>query len=85
MSRKLIYVSGLLACFSFVINKSIIDKKYNKKIIEYLNDLLLLSPLEIISSAILKYDQLNKSADDVMNSYDKFLEFLDDAEKKKNP
>ena len=82
MSRKLIYVSGLVACFACEINNSRISYKHNEDMIEYLYRLLLLSPLEILSVIFLSYDQLYLPAKVVMDNYDKFLELLDDKEKR---
>ena len=69
LSRKLIYISGMVACFACEMDKTINS----------------ISPLDILSSIVIShekhcYEQLYLSAKIVMDNYDKFLQILDDQE-----
>ncbi len=80
MSRKLIYVSGLLACYRCHLD---IDADAwseiarsddgRKAIVEYLGDVFCETPLEITAEVLLRYPHLDKTANDMLGSYDEFL------------
>jgi hypothetical protein len=92
MSRKLIYVSGLLACFSCHLdprfNTELASKKPKDVIpfyVNYMYNLMKLSPLEIVADFVLRYDsnkavELYKIADCFFDSYDSFLGLLANKE-----
>lgn len=89
LSRKLIYVSGMVACFACEMDEFLPQKKYSKNISNYLYHLLQQSPLDILSSIVLSYekqghDQLYSSAKILMDNYDKFLQLLDDQGKREH-
>ena len=84
MSRKLIFASGLLACFS--VN---LDPELQKKISTDINDVrfhlrdhimnyVKLTPLEIFVKSIESYDVSDSTAKVLFGAYTDFLEILDD-------
>jgi predicted nucleotidyltransferase len=84
MSRKLIFASGLLACFS--VN---LDPELQKKISTDINDVrfhlrdhimnyVKLTPLEILAKSIESYDVSDGTAKVLFGAYTDFLEILDD-------
>ena len=88
MSRKLIYVSGLLTCFSFHLG---FDERLGplrcqgltgpQECIERLRTLLRYSPLEILATTLLmRYEHLEPTARKLLNAYDAFLGMLADKE-----
>ena len=87
MSRKLIYVSGLLTCFSFHLG---FDDRLGplrcqgstgpQECIERLRTLLRITPLEILATTLLRYEHLKPTARKLLNAYDAFLGMLADKE-----
>lgn len=86
MSRKLIYVSGLLTCFSFHLG---FDERLGplrcqgttgpQECIERLRTLLRYTPLEILATTLLmRYEHLEPTARKLLNAYDAFLGMLAD-------
>ena len=85
MSRKLIYVSGLLTCFSFHLG---FDEQLGplrckgatgpQECIERLRTLLRYSPLDILATTLLKHDHLQPTALKLLDAYNDFLGMLSD-------
>lgn len=90
MSRKLTFAAGLLICFSCATNEELrkevkaCREKENRPqiIVDHLRSLIRLSPLDILSYTILSYKGLYPSARLIIDSYDKFIELLNDPEKR---
>ena len=85
-SRKLIYASGLLACFAcqlrFPDNALFRDPKFHPAI-EWLDEAFSQRPLDLIADLLLPYPELHPSAGQLFTAYDKFLGVLADTEKRK--
>jgi predicted nucleotidyltransferase len=86
MSRKLIYASGLLACFRCHLDYSSIqaaqafrDPSLRKEVVEHLRQIYTATPLEIVAGVLLRYPHLSNAARDIFDSYDQFLEILADS------
>jgi predicted nucleotidyltransferase len=87
MSRKLIYVSGLLACFRCHLDytpedrgRIFCDPNRRQEVIEHLEGIFRLTPLEIVANELLRYPHLDGAAKKILNSYDEFVGILSDAE-----
>jgi hypothetical protein len=83
MSRKLIYVSGLLACFRCHLDyspeeraKIFGDSNRRQEVIEHLETIFRLTPLEIVASVLTRYPHLDGTAKKILNSYDEFVGIL---------
>jgi hypothetical protein len=90
LSRKLIYVSGLLACFRCHLDyspsqrkKVFADPNRRQEVIEHLETIFRLTPLEILASVLIRYAHLDDSAKKILNSYDEFVGILSDANARK--
>jgi len=86
MSRKLIYVSGLLACFRCHLEyspgeraKLFGDSNRRQEVIEHLEAMFRLTPLEIVASVLTRYPHLDETAKKILSSYDEFVGILSDA------
>ncbi len=87
MSRKLIYVSGLLLCYrchAFIGDGAAsLDSK--EIVIEYLQTAFsVLTPLEILAGTLLHHTHLQNSARKLFDSYDAFVGILADENKRKH-
>ncbi|HYZ83198.1 MAG TPA: nucleotidyltransferase domain-containing protein [Bryobacteraceae bacterium] len=89
MSRKLIYVSGLLACFQCHLDHS--PKEWSKiadspdrdeQIVNYYSQMFQQTPLEIVSGVLLRYPHLDEAAGQILGSYNEFLGILADKNKR---
>lgn len=85
MSRKLIYVSGLLACFSCELKLDNRPRLFacpspggSPECIACLRDFLRLTPLEILATTLLAFPHLDATALVIFNAYDRFLGMLAD-------
>jgi len=85
MSRKLIYVSGLLTCFSCQLGFGEVLGPINchrtngsLECIECLRRFLRRTPLEILASAFLHFEHLDETARMVVDAYNAFLGILSD-------
>lgn len=85
MSRKLIYVSGMLTCFSCELQLPDITgcsppdpPTENAACVDSLRRFLLQTPLEILAGIVLKFDQMDDVALKLFSSYDAFLGILSD-------
>ncbi|MCL5743130.1 MAG: nucleotidyltransferase domain-containing protein [Acidobacteria bacterium] len=89
MSRKLIYVSGLLTCFgcelgfgSRPLEAACPEPGAAPECIDCLRQKLGQTPLEILAGALLHFDHLDDTARRILNAYDGFLGILADADKR---
>ena len=87
MSRKLIYISGMLTCFSCELGlpdaagSRLCDRPPADAVcIDCLRRFLRQTPLEILAGALLKFDNVNDVATGLFGSYDDFLGILSDPE-----
>jgi hypothetical protein len=91
MSRKLIFVSGLLACFSLhsliaeAERDAILNAAYpDHEFVRHMRLQLAQTPLEILASAINRHGHLKPVGFRLFDAYDKFLGILSDNEKRKH-
>lgn len=89
MSRKLIYASGLLACYCCHLDfdeaeRAIIygETSQPRTIIDHLTELFRMTPLEIVARVLLKYPHLKSSAAKIFGAYDDFVGILADPERR---
>ncbi len=90
MSRKLLFASGMLACFALELFGK--DQQWRdensgvdpSRVIRFLSDRLRLSPLEQMCEALLRPSVLPETALQVIGSYDAFMGILADDEKRKH-
>lgn len=89
ISRKLIYVSGLLACFrchlDFVGPQSgelFRPPLGQSEVIERVESFFRLTPLEILCDVLLRYPHLDETARRILTSYDGFVGILADPVKR---
>lgn len=82
MSRKLLFVAGLLICFSFELNPPpdrdiIVSDTANlpPRLANYLLEQMRITPIDLLSEELLKTDNLD-IVGDIMDSYDDFLDLL---------
>ena len=86
MSRKLIYVSGLLACFRCHLDYSAADwesisaDKDRQTVVTYMEGVFQETPLEIVAGALMRFEHLNDAAQDILGSYNEFLGILANQE-----
>ena len=89
MSRKLIYVSGMLACFRCHVDHT--PEEWNEfaesidrrgKIVEYFGGVFQETPLEIIAHELLRYPHLDDAARKIFDSYNEFLGMLASSEQR---
>lgn len=85
MSRKLIYVSGLLTCFSCELQINANPRLFpcpapggSPECVACLRDFLRLTPLEILATTLLAFPHLDATALSLFTSYDQFLGMLAD-------
>jgi len=87
MSRKLIYVSGFLTCFSCELQLNVSPRLFpcpapsgSPECVACLRDFLRLTPLEILATTLLSFPHLEPTALSLFNSYDRFLGLLADQQ-----
>jgi predicted nucleotidyltransferase len=87
MSRKLIYVSGLLACYRCHIDYSngqrtslFGDPSRKQEVIEHLEQIFQSTPLEIIAAVLYRYSHLDETARNILDSYNEFIGMLSDRD-----
>jgi len=84
MSRKLIFISGLLACFSCHLDLSDAEKgqiypaEAVQPLVVHLQRHLELTPLEALAAALLGFEQLDASSAKLFRAYDAFVGILAD-------
>jgi predicted nucleotidyltransferase len=91
MSRKLLFASGMLSCFSLALfgererwstgegESARVDPE---RVVSYLRERMKLAPLEQIAEALLRPKVSQETAAAVMDSYDAFLGVIADDEKR---
>jgi predicted nucleotidyltransferase len=91
MSRKLIYVSGLLACYRCHLDFDdkeraalFNDPDRRKEVIDHLERVFSQTPLEIIAGVLLRYPHLEDAARMIINSYNDYLGILSDEGKRQH-
>lgn len=89
MSRKLIYVSGLLACYRCHLdysdsdrNQIYADANRRPEVIEHLEEISRKTPLEIVASVLVRYPHLDDASGKILNSYNEFIGILGDETKR---
>jgi predicted nucleotidyltransferase len=89
MSRKLIYVSGLLACYRCHLDYAeadrgqiYADENRRPEVIEHLETIFQMTPLEILASVLVRYPHLDDAGRKILNSYDEFIGILADEAKR---
>ncbi|MCX7604285.1 MAG: nucleotidyltransferase domain-containing protein [Bryobacteraceae bacterium] len=89
MSRKLIYASGLLACFRLAMDTEASGKLQESEKqpgnsqagprVEFFRGLLSMPPLAIVASHLNQHPHLDRAAQSIFGAYDRFLEALWDG------
>jgi len=89
MSRKLIFASGLLICFSSSLDPELRNKistdtnDVRFQLGNHIRDYVRLTPLEVVESLVNRYDIPDSVAKELFDSYAKFLRILDDETSRK--
>jgi hypothetical protein len=93
MSRKLIFASGLLVCFSAGLDpelkkqistvKSTDDDAIKSNLANHLKNLVMLTPLEIFDRSVKSYEVAANVAEDLFGAYGEFLVMLADVQTRK--
>ena len=84
MSRKLIFVSGLLVCFGCNLDANLTKKistgegDIKLNLVNYIREQVRLTPLEILADATDRYAISNKVSEELFGAYGEFLKVLDD-------
>lgn len=92
LSRKLIYVSGLLSCYSCKTDPSLSERLINNNdseekqelLIEHLLHITSHTPLDILSEMILPFEDLYIPARKILDSYNEFIGILSNEEHRKH-
>ena len=85
-SRKLIFVSGLLTCFSCHLNprteigKDLFGPDEVQLLTDHLAQYAKMRPLEVLAEALFEYAS-EETAKNAMDAYDSFLQCIDDEDK----
>lgn len=83
-SRKLLYIAGLLACFSFELEldskerDDLFNSNSVQPLIEFFEQRLNRTPLQWVAGAVLPFPELYAPAKKFFDAYDQFLALLDD-------
>jgi predicted nucleotidyltransferase len=89
MSRKLIFASGLLVCFSANLDPDLQEKistdenDIRLKLINHIRDQLRLTPLEVLKQSVERYGIPQATASDLFGAYQEFLKVLNDEKSRK--
>jgi hypothetical protein len=89
MSRKLIYISGLLACFTYELSltpdecAALFADPSRFPVLAHLRSVFGKSPLEILAANLLRHPSLDSYSAALLRAYDEFLGILADVEKRK--
>lgn len=85
MSRKLIFASGLLVCFSASLDTALNDRistgakdDIKLRLINHIRDCVRLTPLEILAKSMEQYRVPEATAKELFGAYAEFLGLLDD-------
>lgn len=86
MSRKLIYVAGLLTCYSCETELTPEHGESSRariaRVVAHLAALVRKSPLDIAAGTVLRYPSLHDAGRDFFGAYNAFIGILHDAEKR---
>lgn len=89
MSRKLIFASGLLLCFSCTLDPELQTTISTEKdviklhLVKHIREFVRQSPLEILAKSIRQFSVSDRVQEDLFSSYSRFLEILADDESRK--
>lgn len=90
MSRKLIYVSGLLACYRFHLSMDAAARKalfsgqgWQQEVVELFEMFFAETPLEIVAGTVLEKPSLAAAAKKIFSAYDEFIGILADEVSRK--
>lgn len=91
MSRKLIYASGLLACYRCHLDYREGEREAifrnpdrHKEVIEHLRGILSGTPLDIVADMFLRNRHLDPSARKIFGAYNEFIGVLSDQQRRKD-
>jgi predicted nucleotidyltransferase len=91
ISRKLTFVSGLLACFSLHLllpeterAAILTSRDPAHEFVRYMRNLLSQTPLELVAAVVNRYPHLHGVGERLFQSYDEFLGILCDKEMRKH-
>jgi hypothetical protein len=90
MSRKLIFASGLLLCFSCHLDPELQTTISTQKdviklnLVKHIREFVRQSPLEIVARAVQQFSIADGVRRDLFSSYTEFLEILDDKESRQH-
>jgi predicted nucleotidyltransferase len=91
MSRKLIYVSGLLACYRCHMDHSAEEwaqiaarPEHQAHVNDYFQRIFRETPLDIVSGMMLRFPHLNGVANQIIGSYNEFLGILADPNQRQH-
>lgn len=87
MSRKLMYASGLLSCYScgFLLPSQSESSPFasTKRVVDHLSGLVRSTPLDIVAWVVLsRFEELSGPGARLFRAYDEFLSLLHDAERR---
>jgi predicted nucleotidyltransferase len=89
MSRKLIFASGLLACFSVQLDPNLQAKistdnsDIRFELINHIRDYMRLTPLAMLKRMMIQYEIPETISDELVGAYAEFLQLLDDETSRK--
>ncbi len=88
LSRKLIYVSGLLTCFSCALDVDLRAKVNSGgdkglEMVNHLRTAVKKTPLAVLAESLLLYDTRGEVSPLLFNAYNEFLGILNDPDKRK--
>lgn len=85
LSRKLIYVAGLLTCFSCALDNDLnakIDRDQPLALVNHLRKAVKNVPLAVLAQSLLLYDDDGEASSKIFHAYNDFLGILNDGEKR---
>jgi hypothetical protein len=88
ISRKLIFIAGLLSCFSYEVNldparrRAIFSGDGPLAALAHLKTVMMRPPLEITAAALLLFPELDPHSEKLFSAYDEFVGLLADDEKR---
>jgi predicted nucleotidyltransferase len=86
MSRKLTFTSGLISCFSCadaeIGQPPNGDPAVPQPLVKHLSERFSLTPLESVAAIVLQHESLHRAGRAIFDSYDRFLEILNDEEQR---
>jgi predicted nucleotidyltransferase len=86
LSRKLIYASGLVACFSCHLDfpeehwQALSTSRNPQLLIEHLRTILQKTPLEILANVLIRYGSLLEPSRKLFDAYDRFIGMMADEQ-----